>query len=74
MERVDLDTALGQQEALAELVKDRQLVVKTTVLGEVADDRGPAAHRRARLAHSGTIWLSKAGLVPGRMAPLPPEQ
>lgn len=72
-ERVDLDTALGQQEAIAEMVKDRQVVVKTAVLEEVADDWEPAARRRARLAHSGMIRISEAGLVLSRLTPLPQE-
>lgn len=72
-ERVDLDAALGQQEALAELVKDRQVVVKTAVLEEVADDWEPAARRRARLAHSGVIQISEGGLTLSRLTPLPPE-
>lgn len=72
-DRVDLDTALGQQEALAELVKDRQVVVKTAVLEEVADDWEPSARRRARLAHSGVIQISEAGLALSRLTPLPPD-
>lgn len=72
-ERVDLNAALGQQEALAELVKDRQVVVKTAVLEEVADDWEPAARRRARLAHSSVIQISKGGLTLSRLTPLPPE-
>jgi excisionase family DNA binding protein len=72
-ERVDLDAALGQQEALAEMVRDRQVVVKTAVLEEVADDWEPAARRRARLAHSGVIRISEAGLTLSRLTPLPPD-
>ena len=71
-EQVDLDTALRRQEALMELVEERQLVVKTTVLERVIDEWSSATLRRAQVAHSGVVWLSESGLVLSRVRPLPP--
>ena len=73
-ERVDLETALGQQDALSELLEDKQLVVKTAVLEEVADGWPAKAQRRARESHTGTMWLSEAGLSLSRITPLPREE
>ncbi len=69
-EEVDLETALGQQEEMAELVGASQLVVKTAVLEEASDAWPLEEQRRARAAHSGTVWLSERGLVLGRFVPL----
>jgi hypothetical protein len=71
-EQVDLDMALRRQEALMELVEERQLVVKTAVLERVIDEWSSATLRRAQVAHSGVIWLSESGLVLSRVRPLPP--
>lgn len=71
-EAVDLQTALQQQEAMAELVGASQLVVKTAVLEEISDSWPADERRRARAAHSGTVWLSERGLALGRFVPLPP--
>ena len=68
---VDLDAALRQQQALTELIEAAQLVVKTALLERVADDWPLATHRRAQTLHSGTIWLSEAGLALSRVTPLP---
>ncbi len=70
-QQVDLETALRQQEAVTELVGDGRLVVKTAMLEEVADEWPPATQRRAQALHSGTIWLSEAGLALSRVTPLP---
>ena len=70
-QRVDLEAALRQQEAMSELVEDGRLVVKTALLERVADDWPPAMQRRAQALHSGTIWLSEAGLALSRVTPLP---
>ncbi len=70
-QQVDLATALRQQEAVTELVEDGQLVIKTALLERVADDWPPATQRRAQTLHSGTIWLSEAGLALSRVTPLP---
>jgi excisionase family DNA binding protein len=70
--QVDPDTALRRQEALMELVEERQLVVKTAVLERVIDEWSSATLRRAQVAHSGVIWLSDSGLVLSRVRPLPP--
>ncbi len=62
--RIDLDEALRQQEALTDLVRDAQLVVKTAVLEETAEAWTLKEQRKAQEAHSGTIWLSEKGLWP----------
>ena len=71
-EQVDPATALRRQEALMELVEERQLVVKTAVLERVIDEWSSATLRRAQIAHSGVIWLSESGVVLSRVRPLPP--
>ena len=70
--RVDLDEALRQQEELTELVEDHRLVVKTAVLEQVLDEWPLAERRQAQTLHSGTIWISEAGLSLSRVTPLPP--
>lgn len=70
-ERVDLDSALDQQRHLTELVKDTHLVVKTSVLEALADEWPTATWLKAQTIHSGTIWLSDAGLSMSRVAPAP---
>jgi excisionase family DNA binding protein len=70
-ERIDLDAALKQQEALQEAVEDGGLVVKTAVLEEVADEWPGKMLRRAQVLHSGTIWLSESGLSLSRVTPPP---
>jgi excisionase family DNA binding protein len=72
-EHVDLETALEQQNALTDVFESNQLVVKTAVLEEVADEWPAKAQRRARESHTGTIWLSEAGLSLSRVTPLPQE-
>ncbi len=67
---VDLETALAQQEEMAELVGQSQLVVKTAVLEEISDAWSPEEQRRARVAHSGTLWISERGLALSRFVPL----
>ncbi|MGI8860174.1 MAG: helix-turn-helix domain-containing protein [Rubrobacteraceae bacterium] len=73
MERVNLGEALEQQEELTRFVGPRQLVVKTAVLQEVADNWPSETQRQAQTLHSGMIWLSEAGLSLSRVTPLPPE-
>jgi excisionase family DNA binding protein len=69
--QIDLETALRQQEALTELIEAAQLVIKTVLLERVADGWPPATQRRAQALHSGTIWISEAGLALSRVTPLP---
>lgn len=69
-EAVDLARALEQQEELAELVGESQLVVKTAVLEEVSGSWPPEEQRRARAAHSGTVWLSDQGVALARFLSL----
>jgi excisionase family DNA binding protein len=70
-ERVDLDEALRQQEALGEVVRGAQLVVKTAVLEDAAEAWTLKEQRKAQEAHSGTIWLTEGGLGLSRVTPLP---
>ena len=72
-ERVDLETTLREEDAIAALVKDRPLVVKTALLQAIADDWLPPAQRRAQDTHAGVIWLSARGLGLRRIVPLPPD-
>jgi hypothetical protein len=68
---VDLDTALEQQERLAELVDTRQLVVKTAALEEAIDGWSSAELRRAQALHAATILASESGLSLSRVTPMP---
>lgn len=70
-EKIDLDTALKQQQALREVVEGDELVVKTAVLEEVVDEWPGKMLRRAQVSHSGTIWLSESGLALSRVVPPP---
>lgn len=72
-ERVDLDSALAQQKQLTALVEDSRLVVKTAVLEELADEWPTATWLRAQAIHSGTLWLSEAGLSMSRVTPVAEE-
>jgi excisionase family DNA binding protein len=67
---VDLETALDQQAALMDLVYASRLVVKTAVLENAIETWAPATLRRAQATHSGTIWLSEAGLAMSRLVPV----
>jgi hypothetical protein len=70
---VDLETALEQQERLAEIVDARQLVVKTAALAEVIDEWPSAELGRAQSSHSATILATEGGLSLGRATPMPPS-
>jgi excisionase family DNA binding protein len=60
-ERIDLDTALRQQEEMTKCIEDSLFVVKTSVLEEKLDE-WPGTHlRRAQVLHLGTIWFSDDG-------------
>lgn len=71
--QVDVETALRQQEALSELANRQQIVIKTAVLEEVADEWSSETRRWAETVHSGTIWLSGSNVSLSRVAPLPTE-
>jgi hypothetical protein len=71
--QVDLDTALEQQEKLAELLGARQLVTKTAALGKAIDGWSAAALRRAQFSHSGTILASESRLLLCRATPMQPS-
>jgi len=70
---LDLRTALAQQEEIATLVEEQNLVVKTALLEEIADDWSGDTRRRARAAHSAEIWLTQKGLTLSRATPLPTQ-
>jgi excisionase family DNA binding protein len=70
-EQISLDEALKQQGQLAEIVEASQLVIKTALLEGVLDEWSGAMQRRAQVMHSGTIWLSEAGLLLSRVVPPP---
>ena len=67
-----LEEALRQQAELSELVEDDpNLVIMTTVLEEEMDEWPGAELRRAQVAHSGTVWLSRSGVAMSRVLPSP---
>lgn len=68
---VDLDTALEQQNRLAELVEAQQLVVKTAALQEAIEEWSSGALVRAQSAHSGTILATTGGMWLARGMPMP---
>jgi excisionase family DNA binding protein len=72
-ERVDLETTLRQEVAIADVVKGRQLVVKTALLQTITDGWPPPAQRQAQDTHAGVMWISERGLGLRRIVPLPPE-
>jgi hypothetical protein len=69
--RVDLQTALEQQERLTQLVEDTSVVVKTSVLEHDLDEWPGPDLRQAQFTHLGTIWFSDAGLALSRVTPPP---
>ena len=69
--QVDLETALEQQQRLAELVGDRPLVVKTAALEAAIEEWPSSALRRAQSSHSGTILAYESGLSLSRATPMP---
>ena len=73
VKQVDLQTALGQQERLTELVDTRQLVVKTAALEEALDEWTPAQLRRVQAAHAALVLASDGGLSLSRATPMPPS-
>lgn len=69
--QVGLETALEQQQRLAELVDAGRLVVKTAALEGGIEGWSSAEFRRAQSSHSGTILASKDGLSLSRAMPMP---
>ncbi len=69
--QVDLETALEQQQRLADLVGARPLVVKTAALEEAIKEWPSSALRRAQSSHSGTIFAYESGLSLSRSTPMP---
>ncbi len=69
--RMDLDTALKQQQEITKYVEDGGFVIKTGVLESELDDWPGAEQRRSQVLHSGTIWLSEAGVALTRVLPPP---
>ena len=68
-EKLDLEAALRQQEEVAGVIEEGKLVVQTGVLDSVLDGWPGEMRRRVRLLHSGTIWLSRSGLLLARVTP-----
>jgi excisionase family DNA binding protein len=73
VKQVDLETALGQQKGLAELVAARQLVVKTAALEEAIGEWTPSELRRVQSAHAAIVLASEGGLSLSRATPMPPS-
>ena len=73
VKQVDLETALGQQKRLAEIVDTRQLVVKTAALEEAIDEWTPSELRRIQSAHAALVLASEGGLSLSRATPMPPS-
>jgi excisionase family DNA binding protein len=73
VKQVDLDTALEQQERLAQIVDAGQLVVKTAALEEAIEEWSSAELRRAQSLHSATILATESGLSLSRATPMPPS-
>lgn len=69
--RLELEDALAQQQALAKMVEDEQLVVKTSLLEDELDTWAGREQRRAQVIHAGTVWLSESGLALSRVEPPP---
>jgi excisionase family DNA binding protein len=69
--QVDLETALEQQQRLADLVGARPLVVKTAALEEAIKEWPSSVLRRAQSSHSGTIFAYESGLSLSRSTPMP---
>ena len=69
--RMSVEEALAQQRALTELVEDSGLVIQTTVLEKDLVEWPGATQRQAHVMHSGTVWLSEAGLALSRVVPPP---
>lgn len=71
--QMDVGAALRQQEQISRFVEDSLLVIQTNVLEELLDEWPGAMLREAQTLHSGTIWLSEAGLALNRVA-APPQR
>lgn len=65
-----LDEVIHQQQALTRFVSGHRLAVKTALLEAAADDWTMETQRRARATHSGTAWISDAGLTLSRTTPV----
>jgi excisionase family DNA binding protein len=73
VKQVDLETALGQQKRLTELVDTSRLVVKTAALEEAIDEWTPSELRRVQSAHAAVVLASEGGLSLSRATPMPPS-
>ena len=73
VKQVDLETALGQQKRLTELVDTSRLVVKTAALEEAIDEWTSSELRRVQSAHAAIILASEGGLSLSRATPMPPS-
>ena len=73
VKQVDLETALGQQKRLTELVDTSRLVVKTAALEEAIDEWTSSELRRVQSAHAAIVLASEGGLSLSRATPMPPS-
>jgi excisionase family DNA binding protein len=71
MKSVPLEHLQRQQEALMQIVDPNNLVMKMSVLAQVADEWSTATQRLAQYQHRGTIWLSDDRLSLSRTTPTP---
>ena len=69
--RIDLDVALRQQQEITKYVEDGGFVIQTNLIESELDDWPGAKQRQAQVLHSGTIWLSEAGVALSRVLPPP---
>ena len=67
---VNLEDALELQRKLTRFVAERHLVIQTAILEKDTDEWPPPLGRRAQAVHSGTAWLSEAGLATTRVEPV----
>ncbi len=73
VKQVNLETALGQQKRLTELVDTSRLVVKTAALEEAIDEWTSSELRRVQSAHAAVVLASEGGLSLSRATPMPPS-
>jgi excisionase family DNA binding protein len=66
-ESVDVETALKHQEEISEFVRDKPLVVKTSVLEASLEEWPGTLVLRAQAVHSGSMWLTERGLALSRV-------
>jgi len=71
MKSVPVEHLQQQQEALMQIVDPNNLVIKMSVIAQVADEWSNADQRLAQYQHRGSIWLSEERLSLSRTTPTP---